>query len=400
MKKRDLLLISMVPVLLTVALVLYDEELNEDTRAWLTPVQPPSDYKKGLGLLRAFNERTDAYRLATRASDNTSSDKRAMAACSGFTVQCIAELRRDETTALRYMPRESEYYDHYFELLEHSIVAYKPEDLDYPKANLVSTTRFSFLNDMLIHGAVRPDTVIRNLEGHRRGIAESHFLIDRIIFLATFSISIEAARVAMSVDHPWAIDLRNDDRFLAAIRPLGISEYSFSRVFDGELDYMMAYLDGKEYPVPWHIRSKRNALLNQQQVDYQALVNQSELETQRFWSSEIPEQVTSWQNYILFEMEQQKPQIYQGYLDTTRNLDNQLAVLRALRRVYLGADPTMHGEGEIPGFHWAWGEKRQELCLKPSGIEHDETGTERPARTSAIPSNCMSVSPMQAMSKT
>ena len=42
----------------------YDEELTEDTKAWLTPEPQPADNEKGLGLLRAFNERTDAYRRA------------------------------------------------------------------------------------------------------------------------------------------------------------------------------------------------------------------------------------------------------------------------------------------------------------------------------------------------
>ena len=169
----------------------------------------------------------------------------------------------------------------------------------------------------------------------------------------------------------------NDDRLLDAIRPLEQKEYSFQRVLAGESRSMATYLEGKTYPVPWYIRGKRNVFLNQQQIAYQRLADQSVLPHEEFWASEIQELEPSWQGRLLSMINAGTLGMFQGYLDVQRYLDVQLAILRAIRNIYLGADPNDHGEAPIPGFVWSWDEQDRKLCLKLVGAEANSKQAER-----------------------
>ena len=203
-------------------------------------------------------------------------------ACGQFSVECVVELGKDKTTASRYMPLDAEYYERYFELLDYPIIAYNPEELSHPRQSLISATRFSYFNDMLVHGAVHPDTVIDNLKAHRRLLGESHALVDKMIFTATVGIAIRGTQMAMEIEHPWANELMNDERFLLAIQPLELHEYSFSKEMAFESRYLLAILNNSEIKSHWYISSKRNASLNYQKFHYQVIVNQSELPSALF----------------------------------------------------------------------------------------------------------------------
>ena len=374
MKKHYFLLVLLILTLACGGLLLYDEALTDEAEAWLTPFVPSPRNERGLQLYREFNTRTDAARLTRWSAD----DHRIAAACGQFTDECIAELGQDEEIATRYLPRDQEYYQHYFDMLDYPISVYDPQDLiSHQRQNLISATRFSFVNDVLIHGAVRPETAIRNLQSHRRWLAESHFLIDKLIFVATFGISLAATRVAMEVDHPWAEELIKDPEFVSAIQPLQEREYSFSNVFAGEFRYMADYLEGDQYSIPWYIKGKRNVLLNRQRVALQAVVDQSVLPHELFWESQMQEPAPSWQGRLLSWFNATPLSIYQPYLDSVRTLDLQLAVLRALRRIHLGADPNRHGEDPIPGFSWNWNEEKRQLCLRPEGIAGEGIATDQ-----------------------
>ena len=204
MTKRYLLIIPLVLVLACLGVLLYDEELTDETKAWLTPVTPTPDNIRGLELYREFNERTDAHRQANIAAGRKPIDNALALTCVKWLPECVTKLRNDDSLALRYMPRDKEYYEHYFEMLGHSIVIYDPQDVvNYPRQNIIQATRFSFMNDLLVYSAVQPDTAVTNLKNYRRLMAGSHVLIDKIIFAVAFSISIEATRMAMGIEHPW-----------------------------------------------------------------------------------------------------------------------------------------------------------------------------------------------------
>jgi hypothetical protein len=397
MKKRYLLLIPILLIMIGVFFVLYDEELTEETKAWLVPVEQPPDNEKGLILFEAFDARTQAYKLAVMNPGFGARDSKVANACGQFSAECIVELRKDKTVASRYMPLDADYYERYFELLGYPIITYNPEQLFHPRQSLISATRFSFFNDMLVHSAVHPDTAIDNLKAHRRLLGESHALIDKMIFTATVGIAILGTHMAIGVEHPWANELMNDERFLLAIQPLELQEYSFSKGMAFESRYMLANLNNNEIKSHWYISSKRNASLNYQKVHYQVMVNQSELPSTLFWSSEMPEYEPTWKHTLLFGFRQPELDVYslyQPYLEATRFLDNRLAVLRAIRRMYLGADPNQHGETAIPGFFWSWSQEQAELCLKQTGTGNTSKMTATVHDMRINPDYCMKVLPV------
>lgn len=285
--------------------------------------------------------------------------------CPALEARCLRYLQRHAAAARRAVADNPAYWEAYRALLETSPASRHVEDLEnYRFQELISATRDWPMHVLLSQGRLQAPEVHFQLAAHRRMLAESGFLIDKMIFTATVSIAMAPVNVLMA--QLGAEATAEQTRLLnEMLKPLSVDELSLRAAMQGEHRHMLAIRErSTEYP------ELDDTTLTDVARTHLYIADQSELDWDTYWRegldvlSDVPdlphfEYVPQWADYIT----------------NTRMLDAQLYVLRALREMYAGRVTPGVPASPPPAF-WRWRWKGDELCLEP-GYVHPSLGEPR-----------------------
>ena len=320
-----------------------------------------------------IQEDTDSYRLGRERLERfreinpflheevgpTLSFKRA---CVPLNRNCIRFLRDEKADARQAVPDNPEYWQSYHDLLEVTPLARLASEANEitDTQKIISATRYWPMHQLLVGEVLDAKDVHFVVSAHRRLLAESNFMIDKMIQIATAGISLQAINILMA-QHAHSLQplAPAEAKMLdEALQPMTIAEYSMRRVLHGESLYV-AYL------------IKDGANITESQVEdyhqiYSYVANRSEASWADLWSrgldlrADVP--VSS------LDIEFMAPG-YSSYVSYIRHLDASLYVLRALREIYEGRiSPGIPAQPSPPRWYWEWQVANQALCLAPGDI--------------------------------
>lgn len=232
---------------------------------------------------------------------------------------------------------------------------------------IIQATKAWLWRELATNGMADAARLHEQVSAHRRRLATSNYLLEKMIFLATTGVVLPAINVHMA--HREARATVADRTLLdEMLKPMIREELSLRRAIDGELRYAaarMEELSEGDSPVQ----------LDDLERVYGFVADRSEASWEGFWrhgldvlaNVEVPPEVNAhmpdWANYTA----------------NGRYLDASLWVLRALREMYEGRISPGPPATEAPyGWSWRWEEESQTLCLDP-GYVHASVSRDEPA---------------------
>ena len=375
--KKSLIIIVIAVLILGVAFVFIDESLTPETKAWLeTPLELPGN-TRGRALVKAFEEIAVEER-GTITSQRSQVSKEILKACTPTVGQtCIELLVASPVDRRKFLPQDPRYYERFAAILEESVLSTDPSQRSWVEwSTLISAPRYVFLNNLVEQGSIDPLLLAKSLEFSRRMMKDAPNQLEKIMFTVMFEKTIAAANIAMGVRHLTVAEVLVNDDIERLLVPLDDDERSYARVMMEELR-LFSYAFGRDLPGfdIFIIGVKRNTLLNRRQTLMQPVVEYSELPVSTFWKTALSKPKPSWKDSLTGDDAVVIVESAGGSVQVTQGIDLQLAVLRALRRVYRGVSPFAHGEPAPPSFSWKWYPKSDELCLYATN--HDQSDPDR-----------------------
>lgn len=356
---RFLFLVVLIPVSIPA------EESPIDEADWLLIAEASDSYRLGAERLQQFKETTshlpNQYELPGKAKGDSSIGL--STECTQLNRRCIAYLRDEPAAARRAVANNPAYWESYRGLLEVTPIARLVEeakDLDARSDVFIATQQWVYW-EILNKGTLDVGDVHFFVQAHRRLLAESNFLIDKMIYLASVSISFRAINVLMAQRSTQPFDAAEAELLEEMLRPLSKNERSLRRTLRGEYQYMLSSLDAyPDYP------GFDAAALRDVREIYAYASERSE----RSWSDYWGEGLDVWADVPLYTSQDELG--IQGWTDwvtNTHSLNVLPYLLRALRETYDGrASPGIPSQPPPARWAWQWRIEEDELCLSPGDI--------------------------------
>jgi len=347
--KKSLIIIVVAVLVLSAAFVFIDESLTPETKDWLeTPLTLP-DNTRGRALVKEFEDIV-AVESRSLVNQRPQPSKEIVQVCATMGQTCFELLVSQPAERRKYLPQDPRYYERFAAILEESVLSTHPSQL-YSVAwqNLIIAPHYVFLNSLVEQGNVDPVLLAKSLEFSRRLMKDATNQLEKIIFVAMFGKTIAAANMAMGLRHLTVSEVLANDDIDRLLVSLDDDERSYARVMMGELRFASYAFehDSKGFD-KFIFNVKRNTLLNRQQALMQPVVEYSELPIETFWITELSKPKPSWKDHLTGNLVDSIVKSRGGSVQVTHRIDLQLAVLRALRRVYRGVSPYNHGEPAPP----------------------------------------------------
>ena len=313
-------------------------------------------------------EDTDSYQLGRERllqfteiapySEKPEVDNTFQSACMNLNPDCLKFLQTHKDQALKLLPDNPVYWSAYLALLSETPVARVPADVENnPNLSLIiEATRNWGMHDLLVNELLDVAAVHFVVSAHRRLLAESNFLIDKMLYLATTGITAQTINVLMAQYAGAYQELSPTSSKLLdeMLTPLTQAEYSLRRSFHGEARYWAVLHEDDQDTIDETMRRDLERMR-----DY--VVNRSEADWQDLWGNGVD--VVA--NVPVYSIEMgMAAYAYGDYIRNIGLVDVQLTVLRALREVYEGkVSPGTPALPPPPLFQWLW--STDSLCLVP-----------------------------------
>lgn len=340
-------------VLLLPAITQASDPKNDDAK-WGTVVEDSESYRLGSQRLQAFSE-TEPYLGSTPSTSADFNNN-----CIQLNRRCLRYLRSNPSVAKAALPNNSEYWRSYLALLEVTPLARVANDFDEEfgvgdRNNIVEATRFWAMREILINGTLDIQDLYFQVQAHRRLLAESNFLIDKMIYTATAGITLPAINVFMAQRANQPLDVEETKLLDDMLRPFSKEERSMRRPFRGE--YQLLLERAGEYDFT-------EEAINDVLRTYAYVSDRSELPWRDYWSSGLD----VWADVPLYLYQDNFP-AWANYTSNLRYVGAQLILLSALREIYEGrASPGIPSQPPPARWHWQWRVGEEELCLEPGDI--------------------------------
>ena len=286
--------------------------------------------------------------------------------CSTLDRQCVSFTREQPDMVLAAVPDNPEFWSAYDSVLAARPLPVEHIDLDdLPSySEFIEGTKGWLLRELVTRQIADVERLEEHLSAHRRRLALSNILIDKMVFLATTGILLSGINVHMA--HREATGLVEGKRMLDdLLEPLAPEELSIRRAMDGEFRLAEKRIQQDSNEV---------GMLNEIERFYTYVSDRSEADWEDFWLNglNIHENVPG----LLLD-EEWLPDLA-NYAANIRNVDATLLVLQALRGVYEGkVSPGIPAQPPPAGWYWDWQEDTQSLCLEPGSIhatlDHPDT---------------------------
>jgi hypothetical protein len=346
---------------IVVVWLMIDDTLDKETRRWLEPPPAPAS--------AALDAATHIRALAGAAEDEgiSRSDLDPDHRCAQLDEQCAHYVAQHRTQIMAALPSNEAYWDAYQGVLRSQGLSAELERLTVHQWQpYIAALKFSVIRELATFGTLRPEFMAATVNAQRRLLAESPFLVDKMIFAATTAMSFRATKLALQTTPP------DDEGFGAlqqALRPLSPAEISLRRVMGGELRNMESQL---QVAGVWsRLFFKRRHLLNLQRRMLAPVVEETEMAGVEFWGRRAhrPWQPTWWD--ILFDPIGSRlagiaAPAYAGYSVSLQILDVQATALRARAAALSGEDFPSPGTTPESLAHWVWRQDGESLCLMPT----------------------------------
>lgn len=267
--------------------------------------------------------------------------------------RCLAFSTEQADVVLAAVPDNPEYWAAYAALLRADPLPVEhidPANLPVYQGIIEGTTGW-LRRELVTRRMTDAARLHEQVAAHRRRLALSNVLIEKMIFVATTDILLPAINMHMAYHEtlaPGADEQLLDDM----LKPLVRDELSLRQALAGELHYAAAVLEEQEDP---------SVQLDDLERVYGFVADRSEAGWEDFWrrgldvlaNVEVPshfEWNTSWADYAAH----------------VRYLEASLYVLRALREMYEGRiSPGPPATPAPYAWSWRWEESSQTLCLDP-----------------------------------
>lgn len=288
--------------------------------------------------------------------------------CQALDVQCLDFADRHGDLILSAVPDNPEFWSAYDAVMDAD-----PLPVEFIEADKLSVYQ-NFIEG--VNGWVRRELVTRQIEdidrlhtqvmAHRRRLAMSNILIDKIIFTASTGILLSAINVHMAKHNSQRAndEQRQLDELLHGLQ---LDEISLRRVMDGELRYAARRLeDLPEWDTPTHLRDLERV--------YEFVADRSEADWANFWQNglDVLSNVALPGDFYMYMPS------WAQYAINLRYLDASLMVVRELRAMYKGQISPGPPATEAPyGWSWRWKENSQTLCLE-RGFVHESVSADEP----------------------
>lgn len=324
---------------------------------WGVDQEDTDSYRLGRERLERFNE-IDPF-LRKEEGDTS---RRFITTCTQVNRSCLRYLRDEKADARRAVPDNPEYWKSYIGLLEATPLARLPADFDDEPLKLhgiINATKNWAMNQLLVRGTLDAEELHFVVNAHRRLLAESNFLYDKVIFLPTSAISLQAVNTLMAQHahnfpplEPAEAELLDE-----MLQPMSRAEYSMRKSFHGESQFMA--------------ERAKDGVIDESQLEeiyqvYRYVTDRSEASWAEFWEhgvdvlADVPISTFDWSEGIAG---------YSDYPSSMRHVDANLYLLRALREIYEGrASPGIPAQPPPARWHWQWQVANQALCLTPGDI--------------------------------
>jgi hypothetical protein len=286
--------------------------------------------------------------------------------CVSLDRRCVRFLQERPAVASRALPDNPEYWKSYRALLEVSPLSHRVEDLEvFTHQGVINAANGWAKRELLTRGALDARETHFQVMAHRRLLAESGFLIDKMVFTATTGITAFTTNVLMA----QIGDQSTDEQTMLLdemLQPLTLTERSMRKAYQGEREYLRAAAEryGRDF--------------GEQEVQhaariYEYISDRSELPWKDYWrnGADVFADVPGY-------TDPETMPAYQDYSNHVRYIDASLHLLRALREIYQGrASPGIPAFDPPASWHWGWQADAQTLCLEP-GLVHPSLGEPQP----------------------
>ncbi|MCZ6643105.1 MAG: hypothetical protein O7F71_16130, partial [Gammaproteobacteria bacterium] len=316
-------------------------------------VEDSESYRLGLHRLRAFGE-IDPY---LRQDPDISALNRE---CIQLNRRCLHYLTDNSAAAQAALPDNPDYWHSYRALLEVTPLARLVEEIEISvQQDLIQATRLWAFREISTKATLDIRDVHFQLKAHRRLLAESNFLTDKMIYLATVSISLPSINVLMAQRATKPFNVAQTQLLEELLQPLSIAEHSLRRALRGEFQYFLAKAD--TYP------DEDPLLVEVALADFPKIYTYVAERSERSWSEYWSEGLDVWADVPLNISEVWYS--WNTYTTNIRYIDVHLSLLRALREIYEGrTNPGIPGLSPPARWHWQWHDDTEELCLEAGDI--------------------------------
>ena len=289
--------------------------------------------------------------------------------CLTLDRECIGFSSEQADVVLAAVPDNPEFWAAYATLLTADPLPVEhldPENLPAYQG-FIEGTKGWLRRELVTNGMADAARLHEQVKAHRRRLAISNVLIEKMIFLATTGIVLPAINVHMA--HRELPTTAADRRLLDdMLKPLVRDELSLRKAVDGELRYAAARLE--ELP-----EGDPPVQLDELERMYGFIADRSEAGWEDFWRDglDVLANVEMPPDFYLYVPS------WADYAANVRYLEASLYVLRALREMYEGRISPGPPATQAPyGWSWRWEEESQTLCLDP-GYVHASVSMEGPA---------------------
>ena len=214
---------------------------SEESTNWGVVQEETESYRLGRERLERFNEIKPFLREEEEGDVALSFP----ATCGQLKRSCIRFLRGEKAAARRIVPDNPEYWQSYLDLLEVTPLSRLASEANEiaSRQEIISATRYWPMHQLLVGEVLDAKDVHFLTSAHRRLLAESNFMIDKMIHIATAGISLQAINILMAQHaHSYKSLAPAEAKMLdEVLQPMTIAEYSMRRVLHGESLYV-AYL--------------------------------------------------------------------------------------------------------------------------------------------------------------
>ncbi len=347
-------------ILVTIALpaITLADDLELDDAEWRVVVEDSESYQLGLQRLRAFGE-IEPYLGQDPGTKDL--DRK----CNPLNRLCLHYLADNPAAAKAALPDNPDYWLSYLALLEVTPVARLVEEIKGQKEigsrqDLIQATRLWMLKEVSTKDTLDIHGLHFQVQAHRRLLAESNFLLDKMIYLATVGISLPSINVLMAQRATKPLDSAETKLLEEILQPLSKKELSIRRALRGEFQYFLAGSD--TYPNEY-------ALIEEVALaDFPKIYTYVAERSERSWSDYWSEGLDTWVDVPL-NIPQYWSSSWSDYTTSIRFIDLQLYLLRALREIYDGrTNPGIPGHPPPARWYWQWHDDSEELCLEPGDI--------------------------------
>lgn len=345
----------------TVAWLVVDEPLDREARRWLDPPPSPSSV--------ALDAATHLEALAEAAEDEgvSRSDVDPEDRCAQLDEHCADYVSENRAHVMAALPKHEAYWEAYQDVLRSQGLSAELERLTiHHWQSYMAALKYSVIRELAIYGRLRPEFIAPTVNSQRRLLAESPFLIDKMIFTATTGMSLTAIALALQTTPP------TDQGFGAlmhALRPLSTAEVSLRSAMGGELRHMEKRIqwDGSWFDLFF----KRRHMMNMTRRMLTPLVEETEMSGVEFWERKTfpPWQPTWWD--VLFDpmgsrLASVAAPAYTAYSESLQILRVQTTMLRGWAATLSGE--TFPSPGATPEglSNWIWQHDGNHLCLIPA----------------------------------